>query len=190
MNDRKATAAADERRRWLRALLAAAALVAVAFSAVLFALVVVEPTDASPTGDAVIVHAGGRGERLETAQRLMDAGAAPILVAMYLGTELYPDDTQLCGSSEPYEIICPAPEPITTIGEAQEIGELAEQYGWDDIVIVTTDYHVRRAKLLDDKCTDANIDAVAAGHRLGFFAHVERIGHEMLGLVQAFWFRC
>lgn len=180
-------AAARSRRRRL---LWAGAGAGLLLAAVLFTLVIVEPVDAEPTGDAVVVHAGGRGERLETAQQLMADGAAPTLVAMYLGTDLYPDTQQLCGRTQPYEIICPAPEPVTTIGEAREIGDLVEARGWDAIVIVTTDYHVRRAKLLDDRCTDAAVAAVAAGHQLGLLSHAERVGHEMLGLIQAFAFRC
>ena len=131
-----------------------------------------------------------RGERIDAALSLMDRGAAPTLVVMYLGTDLYPDATGLCEQEVPYEVICPAPDPVTTIGEAQAIGELEDAEGWDRIVIVTTDYHVRRAKHLDGKCADAAVLAAAGGHRLGFWAHLERVGHEMLGLLQAFAFRC
>ncbi len=177
------------RRRWPR-IVAFAGLVGGVATAVLLALVLVVPADDAPTGDAVIVHAGGRGERLETAVELMDGGAAPTLVVMYLGTGDYPDTDSMCGRTEPYEVICPAPEPVTTIGEAQEIGDLASDRGWRQIVIVSTDYHVRRARLLDERCTDAEVQAAAAGHQLGFWAHAERVGHEMLGLVQAWFFGC
>ncbi|HSF87269.1 MAG TPA: YdcF family protein [Acidimicrobiia bacterium] len=173
------------RRTW-------AAIVALGVLALLWllVLVLVVPVDDAPTGDAVIVHAGGRGERIDAALSLMDRGAAPTLVVMYLGTDLYPDTTGLCEQEVPYEVICPAPDPVTTIGEAQAIGELEDAEGWDRIVIVTTDYHVRRAKHLDGKCADAAVLAAAGGHRLGFWAHLERVGHEMLGLLQAFAFRC
>lgn len=180
---------AERPRRRLR-VLAAVAASGIVVSLWLLALVLAVPVDEAPTGDAVIVHAGGRGERIDRALDLMEEGAAPTLVVMYLGTDLYPDDAALCGQTEPYAVLCPAPEPVTTIGEAQEIGDLEAANGWDRIVIVTTDYHVRRAKLLDNKCADAEVLAAAGGHQLGFWAHAERVGHEMLGLVQAFVFRC
>ena len=183
-------APAKPKRTRLRRLMMAAVVVLALTGAALFALVVVVPVDDAPSGDAVIVHAGGRGERLAEALELMDIGAAPTLVVMYLGTDLYPDSDALCGRTEPYEVVCPAPEPVTTIGEAQEIGDLVLARDWDRIVVVSTDYHVRRAKLLDDKCTDAEVRAVAGSHQLGFLAHAERVGHEMLGLLQAFFFSC
>ncbi len=177
------------RRRWRRRTGVLGVVLAVP-AAVLLLLVLSVPVDATPSGDAVIVHAGGRGERLETALDLMADDAAPVLVVMYLGIEEYPDSTGLCGRTEPYEVLCPAPQPVTTIGEARHIGELATLRGWDELVIVTTDYHVRRAKWLDDKCTDADVQAAAAGHQLGIVAHAERVAHEMLGLVQAALFSC
>jgi hypothetical protein len=174
-------------RRWLR-LFGAGVLVV---GAVLFVLVLGEPVDARPTGDAVVVHAGGTGERLDRALELIDDGAAPVLVVMYGDHPDFPQAPGLCGAEEPFEVICPSPEPVSTVGEARALGTLIDDQGWDEVVIVTSDYHVRRAKLLDARCTDATIRAAAAApSSVNPWEMTLKVGHEMAGLVQAALFTC
>lgn len=54
------------------------------------------PTDDVDTVDAVVIFAGGRGERLERAEKLMDEGVAPVLV---IPNGLAPWDTLLTVTS-------------------------------------------------------------------------------------------
>ncbi len=157
----------------------------------LFVLVVSVPEDRAPSADAVIVHGGGSGERINQALGLIGNEAAPVLVVMY-GEDIdwVRGSEPLCGQTEPFEVLCPSPEPVTTVGEAQAIGELVAVHDWDSVIIVTTDYHVRRAKTLDQKCTDAEVYAVGGSNRIGTLKLAERILHEMAGMVQALTYSC
>ncbi len=173
-------------RRWLRVLGVGLLLL----GAVLFVLVVGEPVDAHPTGDAVVVHAGGEGERLDRALELIADGAAPVLVVMYGDHPDFPQAPDLCDTDEPVVVICPAPEPVSTIGESRALAGLVEEHGWETVVIVTTDYHLRRAKFIDSRCTDAEILGASASRSLSPTEWIGNVGHEMLGLVQAALFTC
>jgi len=73
--------------------------------------------------DAVVVLAGGDGERLDRGLELVRAGVAPTLVAST-------GPAKLCDSSQPFEVICFMPSPETTRGEAEAIGHLAREHGW------------------------------------------------------------
>lgn len=148
------------------------------------------PSVVAPRGDAVVVHAGGRGERLDHALELMDQGAAPTLVIMFGESRGFRRAYSLCGRTEPFEVICPRPELETTIGEAMMIGELAEGREWTSIVAVTTDYHLRRAAYLDRKCGGVEVSGSAPGSGLGRLSQSRRISKEMLGMVQALLTRC
>jgi uncharacterized SAM-binding protein YcdF (DUF218 family) len=114
------------------------------------------PSDAYTSADAVVVHAGQR-HRLRRALQLMDDGAAPVLVLLFPVESYGRDSDDLCQGQHDFEVICTDPERDDTVGEAIEIGRLAEEYRWRSAVIVTSDYHLRRAALLDRSCSDIAI---------------------------------
>lgn len=128
------------------------------------AWVVANPrTSILPTGDAIFVHAGGNGERLEVALTLFEEGAAPVMVVSDPGGRSSSVPAGLCDSGP--AVFCVTPSTIDTAGEARALGELVESEGWNQVVVVTSDYHLSRAVLLDRSCTDANIEPVAAPAR-------------------------
>lgn len=116
--------------------------------------------DSFETADAVVVHAGQR-HRLQRGLELVDQGVAPLLVLLH-GLEVYEDADRLCRPQGGYDVICPTPERGRTIGEAAEINRLADELGWESAVVVTSDYHLRRARYIDRKCTDIEIHADVA----------------------------
>jgi uncharacterized SAM-binding protein YcdF (DUF218 family) len=147
-------------RRILVLTLAAAVCVTVGW----LAWIVVTPTTSdTPVGDAIFVHAGGNGERLRTAIALLEEGVAPVMVVSNPGGPSSQVPPGLCGSTE--MVICVTPSTIDTAGEARALGELVTARGWERVVVVTSDYHVSRAIMLDRSCTGATIDAVAAPAR-------------------------
>lgn len=123
-------------------------------------LVANPPVDADPSADAIFVHAGGRGERVRAGIELLDGGAAPTLVVSNPGVRSSQVPRGLCGSDD--RIICVTPPTIDTAGEARALGEIVEREGWSNVIVVTSDYHLRRAAVLDSSCTDAEVEAVAA----------------------------
>jgi uncharacterized SAM-binding protein YcdF (DUF218 family) len=128
--------------------------------------------------DAVVVLAGGDGERLDRGFELVRAGVAPTLVAST-------GPRALCNSSQPFEVLCFTPSPETTRGEAEAIGQLARQHGWTRIVLVTSTYHMLRAKLLVDRCYAGTIEAAPAEPDQGIVAWIAAIGHEWGGLAES-----
>ena len=121
-----------------------------------------EPSAPAPgRADAVVVHAGGRGERLDHALELMETGVAPTLVIMRGAAATWPQANALCGRTTPYTVLCPIPDPDTTIGEALALRDLAARHQWDRVLAVTSDYHLRRATYLDAKCSRVDVAGVA-----------------------------
>ncbi len=110
-------------------------------------------TDEPGRADAVVVLAGGLGERLPAGRELVEAGVAPVLAVSH--------GTEGCGERrDGYEIVCFTPEPDRTQGEARAAAALAEERGWDTLVVVTSTYHAARARKLFERCLDGEVRAV------------------------------
>lgn len=81
-----------------------------------------------------------------------------------------------------FEVICFRARPFSTRGEAREVGRLARERGWRSLIVVTSPYHVERARILFGRCYPGRLEMVAAESRLSVLEHVERIAHESAGL--------
>jgi hypothetical protein len=115
----------------------------------------------------------------------MDEGVAPVLVIMRGAAPTWPQANVLCGNTEPFEVICPPPEPDTTIGEALALRDLAMDRGWSRVITVTSDYHLRRATYLDGKCSNAVIIGSGAPSNVPWPVFTVRGLREMGGMLQA-----
>ncbi len=170
------------RRRRLLALAIAIVLVVVSATARLLVWPVTDPVGEP---DAVVLFVGGRGERLETALQLVGSGEVPHLVIPNGTDPGWPEANVLCAGSDRTRVFCPTPDPDTTRGEARLIAELAAEHGWSRVAMVTSDYHLSRARMLLSRCYDGLIAGIGADPRLGPAQHLARIGHEWLGLLRA-----
>jgi uncharacterized SAM-binding protein YcdF (DUF218 family) len=103
-----------------------------------------------PRADGPIMVLGGSRDRVEAALELRairgpgreliaSAGAAEDLVA--LGHDC----------DEP-GIRCVTPEPLTTRGEARLAARLAREEGWDERPVITSSWHVHRARRHLEAC--------------------------------------
>lgn len=148
--------------RWVLALVV---LTTLALVALIIRWFVVPSQDDPDQADAVVVFAGGVGtERFDTALALMDRGVAPVLVFNTSTQTWYrePGTPDLC--QEPavdFEVICFAANPNSTRGEAAMFGDIAGEQGWNNVVLVTSPYHLHRAELWLGRCVDASIQKVA-----------------------------
>ena len=113
-------------------------VVAVALVALNLRLFLFPSTSTPAHADAVVVLAGGDGERLDKGLELVRDGVAPNLVV-----STGPDE--LCGTQHDFEVYCFLPDPDDTRGEAEAIGRIAAREGWHHLVLVTSDYHATRA---------------------------------------------
>ena len=126
--------------------------------------------------DAVVVLLGGHGERLERGLEVMDDGVADTLVleiddwpwrewraVMPFCLEEVAEELDVdFAYGFDYEIVCIVPDPTTTRGEARTISALAEERGWESLAVVTSDYHVHRARIHFERCFGGTVHPVAA----------------------------
>jgi uncharacterized SAM-binding protein YcdF (DUF218 family) len=144
------------------------------------------PKTSKPSrADAVVMFVGGKGERLDTALSLVRKGVAPNLVIPNGLRPTWPQANRLCNGSSSVKVWCPNPDPDTTRGESRAIAGLARQHGWRHLVLVTSTYHVSRARVLLRRCFGGRLDAVAADPDLTVPRHVLRITHEWAGMAEA-----
>ena len=109
-----------------------------------------EPPGAAGEGRAdAIVVLGGRRNRLPVGLRLWRERVAPTLVVF--NEDGRGDDEHLYFR----------PDPYNTRGEARVTARLAREHGWRSIVLVTSSYHLPRARMIFRRAFDGEI--VAAG---------------------------
>ncbi len=145
--------------RWYRRLVLLLVAALVAASVWLFGF----PTsDAPGRADAVVVLSGSNHDRLPRGLALMRARIAPLLVVSD-GLRTAPG---LCGRRTPYRVLCIRPEPFSTKGEAEAIARLARDRGWRTVDVVTSRYHVFRARIIVKRCFDGALRMVASRPRL------------------------
>ena len=139
--------------RLLRIAIGLTALV-VAFVAATLYLFVFPHTDPPGHADAVVVLSGGHNWRLDPGIRLVEQGVAPTLVisAAFLDSK-WTKAHEICRNGiRGVHVICPTPDPYSTQGEARMIARLARQHGWHKVDVVTSRYHVFRARMLIRRC--------------------------------------
>lgn len=143
--------------------------------------------DAVPPADAVVMFVGGRGERLDAALEVVEAGNVGALVIPNGATASWPQANALCDGRTDVgvEVLCPVPDPDTTRGEARAIAAVAAEHGWGTLVVVTSTYHLERATLLLGRCFSGEVSAVEASPVLSLWGWVSRLTHEWAGVAKA-----
>jgi uncharacterized SAM-binding protein YcdF (DUF218 family) len=135
--------------------------------------------------DAVVLFAGGRGERLALAEGLMEDGVASELVVPNGLAVGWPQGNRACTEDRPYNVHCLRPDPDTTVGEARAIAELASSESWDSLLVVTSSYQLSRAALLLDRCFDGEVLTAKAQPDLAWREWGSRVAHEWLAWSRA-----
>jgi uncharacterized SAM-binding protein YcdF (DUF218 family) len=168
------------KRIWLPALLAGTL-----FLAATARLIIWPPTNDAGRADAVVVLDGGSGERLDKARDLMAREIAPTL-AISTGRDLEVDEAGgLCSEPQQFEVVCFSPRPDSTRGEARALATLARRNGWNEVVLVTSTYHVTRARILVERCFAGRLDVVAASPPRRPLDWVAAVVHEWAGMLEA-----
>jgi uncharacterized SAM-binding protein YcdF (DUF218 family) len=72
------------------------------------------------------------------------------------------------GTAGASQIICFQPNPRTTRGESMKIHQLARRYHWHSIMVVTSTYHISRARTIMKRCNPETIVMVAAHQNISF----------------------
>jgi uncharacterized SAM-binding protein YcdF (DUF218 family) len=108
--------------------------------------------------NAIVVLAGS-GARLPVALRLWERG-----VARWLLVSRDPLDERRIAFCEhpPKRVICFQATPYSTRGEARWATRFARHEGWRSLAVVSSRFHLFRARLLFRRCTGARIELVPA----------------------------
>jgi uncharacterized SAM-binding protein YcdF (DUF218 family) len=117
--------------------------------------------DAADRADAVVALDGDRPRRVRAAVALAAAGVAPTLVVVRcesVAPEL------LVASELPFDVVSFVPKPSSTRGEARAVARLAEERGWRRVIVVTSTYHVTRARMIFARALRCDVALVAAGY--------------------------
>lgn len=156
-------AAALVRPRWVRWwMVAGAGVLALTLGWSLRYLVFPQSDVPGPT-DAVVLLAGAPETRLPVALGLATTGPG-LLVVSAAGGQVNEPARALC-DTPPRDVVvlCFEPErPQSTRTEARAIGDLVEERGWTRVTVVTSSYHMERARLLLGRCTDADLRLIEA----------------------------
>lgn len=126
------------------------------------------PSDTPDRVDAIVVLGGGEPARLRTGLDLFADGVGDVLVLSAGTSEAAADHGVHCDGNT---VVCVTPVPETTAGEARTITTLATERGWSSLAVVTSTYHLSRARVLFGQCFDgrlAMIEAPVPRARAGF----------------------
>ncbi|UCZ91858.1 YdcF family protein [Gordonia sp. WA4-43] len=120
------------------------------------------PQDPLRRADAIIVLGGEHDGREGYGLELAGQGYASTVLISDPYRPYSPDDAALmsrvCGANtDEIEVICQVPSPSTTQGEALMVQELAVQRGWQNVIVVTWEFHIPRARYIFDQCFDGDV---------------------------------
>jgi uncharacterized SAM-binding protein YcdF (DUF218 family) len=154
--------------------------------------------------DAIVVLSDDNfyGDRATHAAELFRQGVAPVIVAS--GRKLRPDAGMgeliahdLVERGIPQEkVMIYNQETDSTLEEAEAVGRLAVVRHWKSLVIVTSNYHTRRARYIYEKVLPAGISVSVASARDGEFdpqrwwekrRSLKAFTRELAGMVVAMW---
>jgi uncharacterized SAM-binding protein YcdF (DUF218 family) len=139
-------------------------LLVAAWAAVVARFVLWPVQDSPRRADAVVVLAGDH-LRLGKALELMARRVAPTLVISDGLAPGWREGNRLCRGGARFRVLCFRPRPYSTRGEARAVARMAAARGWRSVLVVTSTYHVTRARLLFDRCVGARVWVTGATYQ-------------------------
>lgn len=114
----------------------------------------------------MVVLSGGRNSRLDPALELMRRRVAPLLVISGSGLDRkWQKARRLCrDGTRDFRVLCFDPKPYSTRGESEEIARLARSRHWRQVDVVTSDYHVFRARLIIGRCYHGGLAVIGTDY--------------------------
>jgi uncharacterized SAM-binding protein YcdF (DUF218 family) len=137
----------------------------VLWAAAAVALFIVRHGDAPIHADAVFVLSGSP-TRLPVGIKLVREGYAPLLVVSRTAAAAKPLERRACAGKLDVRTLCFQARPYSTVGEAEELGRLEAERHWTAVDVVTSEYHVVRARILMKRCYHGRLRVVGAPDQL------------------------
>jgi uncharacterized SAM-binding protein YcdF (DUF218 family) len=133
-------------------------------------LVIADPTVNHPRhADAVVVLGPpDNNGRVDTALSLIRQHVATNLVISVMSERQRQAKSLCTAPQEGFNVTCFQPHPATTRGEAEHVRDPARQHGWTSVVVVTSTYHVSRARMIFQRCLDGRLFVVAARRDISY----------------------
>ncbi len=174
-------------RRWL-VRIAVGFGVVLALWAGLCYQVVENPTLNQPTNaDAIVVLGPASNARVAEATRLLAAGHSHQLVISGGNERGYPHALALClHPPAGVTVTCFDPQPGTTRGEGLEVRRLAAARSWSTIIVVTSKFHISRARLIIGRCFSGRLEMVSDQQHISAAEWAYQYGYQSAGYVKAF----
>jgi uncharacterized SAM-binding protein YcdF (DUF218 family) len=173
-------------RRRLTRLIGVLAILFLAWFLVCFRLLVHPHLNTVVHADAVVMLGGSSGARLDTAVALMASGNAGQLVISTPNDGSAFRAKLFCAQPHPYPVLCFNPSPSTTRGEAEEIRRLAVSRHWSTVIVVTSVFHISRARMIVDRCYEGKLVMVAPQHEhISLATWAYQFGYQSAGWLQA-----
>ena len=63
-------------------------------------------------------------------------------------------------------MVCFHPDPYSTRGEAEAFARLAAKRGWRSVIVVSSRYHLVRARMLFERCYDGRVATASSNGSL------------------------
>lgn len=145
----------------VRRLLLLAAFLAMVWCALAGAIAVWPHGDKPIPANAVFVLSGSR-DRLPVGLKLVREGEAPLLVVSRTSPNTPALETQACAHRLDVRVLCVQARPYSTVGEAELLARLARQRHWHAVDVVTSRYHVVRARILIRRCYHGTLRVIGA----------------------------
>lgn len=144
-------------------------------------------TAAPRQADAVVMLGGASKERMLDAMMIRFDLKAPYLVLSNTHTNGNSSADDYCdthSNKKIYpDIICFTPKPMDTRGEAVALAELATEYQWRNMIVITSTYHIKRAGLLMEQCVNANVTMMSTAPQFNAWQWFRRFVIETGGLL-------
>lgn len=119
--------------------------------------------------DAIIVLGGEHDGREAYGISLAEQGVADTVVLSDPYGQADPTMTKYCGKqTDTYTVLCEDPVPSTTRGEAIFTEKLAQERGWDHVIVISWRYHLPRAQYIFGQCFGGDVTMVAVPRTYNF----------------------
>jgi uncharacterized SAM-binding protein YcdF (DUF218 family) len=134
------------------------------FGLIAFAVALPGPSKIART-DGIVVLTGGKG-RFARGLELLAAGRAERMLVSGVHSSVRPGEFLLAQNVPPKLLKCCidlGKQAVDTVSNAQETARWVEKHNYETIRLVTTDWHVRRARFELKRALPANVRIVPEG---------------------------
>lgn len=116
-------------------------------------------TDTPEKADIIIMLGGGDKGRMEKAAELYHEGYAEYVMITPAMDTIYPQSTEFALKlGIPEDVIIEEHDATSTYTNATESLKIMDDYNFDSALVVTSDYHLKRSKMIYDRVNDGQYE--------------------------------